>query len=293
MTLAAASDTGASNSDGVTSLNNSSAAKELQFLVAGVISSATVTVFDGSTQIGQGTASGNSVTITTDGRNTLSDGVHHITATQSFNNATSVSSSPSLNIAIDTSIPQFTTPPPALPTSVQAGTDVEYDVNTNEEGNTGFVYSLVSGGPGMTINPSTGHISWLTTVALAGTYAIDVKATDLAGNVAIDPNTSQQDLKFNLTVFVGDTITGTAFEDFDANGIKGSSDIGLPGITVFLDENHNDVLDSGDVSTTTDANGNYTFSNLADGTYTVREVVPVGWAQTSGCPPTRLPYLLR
>ena len=280
VTLAAASDTGASNSDGVTSFNNSTVATELQFVVAGVISGATVTLFDGSTQIGQATASGSTVTITTDGSTTLADGIHHISAIQSFQNASSVSS-PTLNVTIDTSIPQFTTPPPALPTSVQAGTDVEYDVNTTEEGNTGFTYSLVSGAPGMTINQSTGQISWQTSVALAGTYSIDVKAVDLAGNVAIDPNTSQADLKFSLTVFAGDTISGTAFEDFDGNGIKGSSDTGLSGFTVYLDENNNGVLDSGDVSTTTDANGNYSFTGLADGTYTVREVVPTGWTQTS------------
>jgi protocatechuate 3,4-dioxygenase beta subunit len=278
VTLATASDTGASNSDGVTNLNNSSAGTALSFVVAGVIPGATVTLFDGATQIGQGTAAGNSVTITTNGSTTLTDGIHQITATQSFQNATSISSS-ILNVTVDATVPQFTSPPPVLPSTVQAGTDVEYNVGATEEGNTGFTYSLVSGAPGMTINSSTGQISWLS--AVAGTYQIDVKAVDLAGNVATDPRTSQDDLKFTLSVVQGDTISGTAFEDFDGNGVKGTNDSGLPGFTVYLDLNTNGVLDGTDVSTTTDANGKYTFSGLTDGTYTVREVVPTGWAQTS------------
>jgi cyclophilin family peptidyl-prolyl cis-trans isomerase len=197
--LVAVSDTGTSNSDGVTKLNNSTPGTSLQFLVSGVISGATVTLMDGSTQIGQATATGNSVTITTNGSTTLADGVHHITATQTFQNATSIQS-PVLDITIDATVPQFTTPPPALPTSVQAGTDVEYNVNTAEEGNTGFTYSLVSAAPGMVINASTGQISWQTDATQTGSYPIEVRATDLAGNTAIDPSTSAADLKFTLAV---------------------------------------------------------------------------------------------
>ena len=129
----------------------------------------------------------------------------------------------------------------------------------------------------MTINSSTGQISWQTNASLAGNYPIDVKATDLAGNVAVDPNTGQADLKFSLAVVVSDTISGTVFEDFDGNGLKGSSEVGLSGMTVYLDENNNSILDGGDVSTTTDSNGNFSFTNL-DGwhVYGARSSRPVG-----------------
>jgi cyclophilin family peptidyl-prolyl cis-trans isomerase len=198
--LQAVSDTGASNSDGLTNLNNSIPGNSLQFLITGVIPGASVALFDGGTQIGQGTASGNSVVITTNGSTTLTDGLHHITATQSFQNATSLNSS-QLNITVDATPAQFTTPPPALPSSVQAGTDVEYDFNATKEGQSGFVYSLVSGAPGMVINPQTGQISWQTDATQTGTYPIEVQAVDLAGNFAINPSTNQADVNFSLTVF--------------------------------------------------------------------------------------------
>src|SRR5262249_28665217 len=84
--LVSASDTGASNSDGVTSFNNSTPGTALTFTVSGVIDGASVVLSDNGTQIGQGTAAGSSVNITTDGATTFVDGVHHITATQSIHN---------------------------------------------------------------------------------------------------------------------------------------------------------------------------------------------------------------
>ena len=33
-------------------------------------------------------------------------------------------------------------------------------------------------------------------------------------------------------------------------------------------------------TTTTDVNGDYSFSDLGPGTYTVEEVIPAGWVQT-------------
>jgi RHS repeat-associated protein len=60
---------------------------------------------------------------------------------------------------------------------------------------------------------------------------------------------------------------------------------GLPGWTVYLDLNHDGKLDPGDPFTQTDAQGNYTFSNLVPGNYTVAEVGQAGWQQTA--PPGR------
>jgi formylglycine-generating enzyme required for sulfatase activity len=54
----------------------------------------------------------------------------------------------------------------------------------------------------------------------------------------------------------------------------------LSGWTIYLDDNNNGVLDPGEPSTVTDANGNYEFDNLQPGTYTVHEVQQPGWEQT-------------
>ncbi len=75
-------------------------------------------------------------------------------------------------------------------------------------------------------------------------------------------------------------ITGQAFTDLNASGIKQTGAPGLSGWTIYLDANNNGMLDAGETSTTTDSNGNYSFPNLDAGTYTVREVVPPTWFQS-------------
>jgi ELWxxDGT repeat protein len=81
------------------------------------------------------------------------------------------------------------------------------------------------------------------------------------------------------------SISGQVFQDTNGNGALGAGDPGLAGRTVFLDANNNGVFDSGEMSTTTDANGNYSFTNLPPGAYRVREVTPAGWVQTTANPP--------
>lgn len=63
---------------------------------------------------------------------------------------------------------------------------------------------------------------------------------------------------------------------------------GLPDWTIFLDNNSNDILDSGDISTTTDVNGYYTFT-VPLSFYRVREVNQQDWVQTSRNPVVK-PY---
>jgi uncharacterized repeat protein (TIGR03803 family) len=68
-------------------------------------------------------------------------------------------------------------------------------------------------------------------------------------------------------------ISGTVFHDFNTNGVQDPGEPGIAGQKVFLDLDGSGVLKSGDPAATTDANGNYTLTGLADGTYTVREVL--------------------
>ena len=56
------------------------------------------------------------------------------------------------------------------------------------------------------------------------------------------------------------------------------------GVTLFLDTNNNNVLDPGEVSTTSDATGNYRFTNLVAGRYIVREAGQAGVLQTTPNP---------
>ncbi len=48
-----------------------------------------------------------------------------------------------------------------------------------------------------------------------------------------------------------------------------AGELGLAGRPVFLDLNHNGILDPGEPVEVTDAKGNYAFTNLIPGTYTL------------------------
>ena len=82
-------------------------------------------------------------------------------------------------------------------------------------------------------------------------------------------------------LLVGD-IAGTLLHDTNGNAVKDPGEEGLANWTVFLDLNNNSSLDAGEPSQQTNVGGDYLFLNLADGDYSVREVLPTGWAPTPG-----------
>jgi SdrD B-like domain len=73
------------------------------------------------------------------------------------------------------------------------------------------------------------------------------------------------------------TISGLVYQDIGAVGSLQPGDPPLGGWTVFLDLNHDSKLDPGDPSTVTDASGRYTFTDVAAGTYDVREQTVTGF----------------
>lgn len=78
-------------------------------------------------------------------------------------------------------------------------------------------------------------------------------------------------------------IQGHKFLDSNANGAQDPGEPNLSGWTIQLDKNANGTVDA---STVTDANGNYSFTNLAPGRlYRVREVQQAGFNQTTTNPP--------
>lgn len=67
------------------------------------------------------------------------------------------------------------------------------------------------------------------------------------------------------------TISGYKFKDDNGNGIKDASEIFLPGWVI------NTTVNGNLVSSTTDANGNFIFTGLPQGSYNVSEVMQSGW----------------
>ncbi len=78
---------------------------------------------------------------------------------------------------------------------------------------------------------------------------------------------------------VGGGISGTVFNDLNRDGNRGANETGLGGITVYVDRNGNGILDAGDTSTVTAANGTFTLP-FGGGTAVVRAVIPAGFAGT-------------
>jgi len=79
---------------------------------------------------------------------------------------------------------------------------------------------------------------------------------------------------------LGASVSGTKFTDTNGNGTRDAGDAGQAGVTIRL------VSAGGQVTTaTTDASGNFSFTGLAAGTYTVSEVVPAGFVQTAPAAP--------
>ena len=106
--LAAASDTGASNSDSLTDLDNSTPAKTLTFHVTGTVTGATVSLYDGATAIGSATASGTATDVTTSGTAVLASGAHSIVARQTQSGMLESDASPAVVVTIDTASPTIT-----------------------------------------------------------------------------------------------------------------------------------------------------------------------------------------
>ena len=98
------------------------------------------------------------------------------------------------------------------------------------------------------------------------------------GGYAISATSGGNATGKNFDDFQNISISGTKYKDITGNGFS-SDDTGLGGVTINLYKNGDTTPVA---TTTTAANGTYSFTNLGPGTYSVQEVVPAGSTQTGG-----------
>jgi serine-aspartate repeat-containing protein C/D/E len=125
------------------------------------------------------------------------------------------------------------------------------------------------------------------TTTLSTTRWADLNAGDFAGNtivIAADTTDISPEDYFKLqtlsictpacglTASIGDKV----WLDSDCDGVQDTGEAGVAGVTVRLLNTAGAVLST----TTTDASGNYLFSNLAPGDYAIQVVAPTGYAFT-------------
>ncbi len=99
-----------------------------------------------------------------------------------------------------------------------------------------------------------------------------------------EPTTESSALLVASQVTVTGRIAGTKFSDNNGNNAVDPGENGLPGFTIYLDLNDNNVLDAGEPQSITAPDGRYSFEALPPATYVVREVQQAGFTQITPDP---------
>jgi hypothetical protein len=218
--------------DGITDANQLT-------LTGTAVANSTVTVFDGSAQIGTTTAnsSGSWSSITS----VLTDAIHLLTATDTVSGVTSAASSP-LSVTVDTHVPAA----PVLVSDPIVNTNHVVLSGTAEANSAITVYDGTTVVGTGTTN-STGNWNVTTTALSSGMNALTATATDVAGNVSAvsqpldpvinsPPPAAPQITSFSIdSGIVGDhitndntpTLTGTAVANSTVEVFDGTTQIGM------------------------------------------------------------------
>ncbi len=163
-------------------------------------------------------------------------------------------------------------------------------IDAGEDGVAGRTVFLNVDGTGLPTNNPT------TTTDATGNFAFAHQAAGPYTVMEVLPNNVTLSTAAQaVTVAAGQTtsgvsfgeipsISGTVFTDVNGSGTFDSSDPGVAGRTVFVDVDGSGTADGTNPQTTTDSNGNFTFTGLAPGTYSVKEVLPNNVTRSATAP---------
>ena len=97
----------------------------------------------------------------------------------------------------------------------------------------------------------------------------------------VDVTLGLQDANVTFANTPNSSITGCKFEDFNLNGYRDGNEPAIANVTIFIDTNRDGVLQANEPTTTTNQFGTFAFNNLRPGNYSIREVTPPGYFQTT------------
>lgn len=134
----------------------------------------------------------------------------------------------------------------------------------------------------------SGNFSFVNVVQGVYTLVEDLLSgwTQIFGPSQITLNPGDSSIDNNFGNFQNGSIQGVKFNDLNGNRQQdceeeGSDcEYGLPEWTIFIDLNNNGILDEGEQSYSTDEEGNYEFSDLGPGSYSICEQEQEGWYRT-------------
>jgi hypothetical protein len=142
--------------------------------------------------------------------------------------------------------------------------DVEVSTITADDGS----FSFADLDPGSYRVVESVLDGWVQTAPAEGYYEVTIASGEIVTGVDFG--------NFELT-----ELSGIVFDDLDGSGSQDSGELGIGGVTVYLDLDENGSLDASETSVTTLGDGSYVFSGMEPGTYQVRSLAPTGMTLTA------------
>jgi hypothetical protein len=208
--LVSSSDTGKTDTDDITNLDNSSTGKTLEFLVRGTAAEGTVTIYADGIAIGSATAQGSATTVATIGTFDLVDGAHVITARQTEPGQPESVASDGLTMTVDTTPPAVSVEKAAGQRDPTADSPIRFTVRFSEpvidfaanditlSGTAATAKAAISGS-GTTYDVVVSGMTSSGTVIAA---LLATAAHDIAGNASVESTSTDNVVLYNVATRV-------------------------------------------------------------------------------------------
>ena len=157
-----------------------------------------------------------------------------------------------------------------------AGQSVNRVATSDASGNFLFIDLLTPNAAGYSVAEPVQPAAFADGLDAAGT-AGGSAGNDLISAIHLAVNTDATGYTFGER---GTTVAGTVFKDVNGNNVRDAGDPGISGVILTLKNSSNATVGT----TTTAADGTYSFAGLPSGNYTVVETQPIGYGSSLGSP---------
>jgi len=157
-----------------------------------------------------------------------------------------------------------------------AGQSVNRVATSDASGNFLFIDLLTPNAAGYSVAETVQPAAFADGLDAAGT-AGGSAGNDLISAIHLAVNTDATGYTFGER---GTTVAGTVFKDVNGNNVRDAGDPGISGVILTLKNSSNATVGT----TTTAADGTYSFAGLPSGNYTVVETQPIGYGSSLGSP---------